>query len=462
MQYLDEELIEFYGNMSQIYSFETDRIEDEIDIVLFEFLGYNRTDLHAMYENELHGMNNKRHKWAKKALKNREEFQITDTKSFFRNIVLELARRPGECKERYGTTSPQEVADKICEEIQEWRKSDRPFVAFPTFPDVGRITPYNVFKADLKMNILIIIMREFGGNIHNWSVKHISDLVTMPIFSGQSGTVPVEEYSQKLYATIFDQAGYMVRYTDLDPAITSLETKIPVFNKTDMEVASFLLNNTEYDITGLQSDTEQITTLSMIASNVFHTKRPTQVQKEKIREHLSKLSNKIEIRDRDSGYEYAWTIIDHYEILPKDYAGVSQVRYALGDEVRKRTWERRLMAVPSSRFNNLKTGYAKTLYFQLQMQRINLAKEGGSMTKSFSISFFSRAMLLRYKGTARIKTIIKNTLDELKEKTELFKKYTIKGREYIIQFCDLEADELADLAKEKYVSYELENNMKEQ
>ena len=160
MQYLDEELIEFYGNMSQIYSFETDRIEDEIDIVLFEFLGYNRTDLHAMYENELHGMNNKRHKWAKKALKNREEFQITDTKSFFRNIVLELARRPGECKERYGTTSPQEVADKICEEIQEWRKSDKPFVAFPTFPDVGRITPYNVFKADLKMNILIIIMRE--------------------------------------------------------------------------------------------------------------------------------------------------------------------------------------------------------------------------------------------------------------------------------------------------------------
>ena len=447
LRYADPSLISFYSNMREIYSFESETIEDEVDSILMELQEKSKSDLRGLYENEIHGMNNKRHQWAKKAMRNREEYPVHDQRSYFRNIILEMARRPQECMERYGTTSPKEVADRICDAVQEWRRSDRPFVEFPTFPDIGRISPYGVFRNDMKMNILLIIMKEFNGNLNNWSVKHISDLVAMPIFSGQSGLVQVEEISRKLYAVIFQSEGYMVRYADLDPASTSLETKIPVFNKTDMEVASFLLNNTEYGIDELQSDAEQTTTLTAIASQVFRTKRPTNLQKDRIRENLNKLSNKIEIRDKASGYEYVGNVLDHYEIMPKDERGQVQVNYAFSDSVKKQALQRRLLSVPSSRFNALRTGYAKTLYFQLQLQRIRLAQEGASMTKSFPLNFFIRAMLLRYKGTSKIKTIVKEALDELKEATELFEDYSIRGREYTITFCPLSPQELADLAR---------------
>ena len=238
----------------------------------------------------------------------------------------------------------------------------------------------------------------------------------------------------------------MVRYADLDPASTGIEAKIPVFNKTDMELASYLLNNTGYDIDSLQSDRDQITTLNAIATNIFHTKRPSQAQKEKVREHLSKLANKIEVKDRDSGYEYVWNILDHYEILPKDEHGVYQVNYAFGDGVKKNALQRKLLSVPTSKFNSLQSGYAKTLYFQLQLERIRLAQAGLPMTKSFSLGFFSKAMLLRYKGTAKIKGIVKEALEELKE-TELFYGYTVKGQEYIIDFVPLGKSELEDMEK---------------
>ena len=457
LRYVNPALISFYENMKEIYSFESETIEDEIDFILDDLTEKNRMDLRALYENEIHGMNNKRHQWAKKALKNRQEFPVHDQRSYFRNVVLEMAKRPQECMERYGTTSMQTVADRICDEIQDWRKSNRPFIEFPTFPDVGRISPYGVFRTDLRMSVLITIVKQFNGDINSWSIKHLSEFVSMPIFSGQAGSVPVEEISQKLYATIFQsEDGYMVRYADLDPASTNLETKIPVFDKTDMEVASFLLNNTEFDIETLQSDAEQTTTLTAIASQVFQTKRPTNVQKERIRNHMNKLVNKVEVKNRETGYELVWTILDHYEILPKDERGVNQVNYSFSDNVKREILQRRLLSAPSSNYSALRSPYARVLYFQLMLQRIKLAQSGESMTKTFPLSFFSKAMLLRYKGTSRIKTIVKEALDELKEYSGLFKDYSVKGMTYTINFLNLNEREIADLANSKPEKFETE------
>ena len=449
---LPDTIKSFYISKKSLYSIGGDSIRDVITQILSDIYPMAKMDVVALYDSETQNFVVKKNSWTKKARKNYSDFDIGSEQSFFRDAIRMRLYDKDSCMSRYGTFEPEKIAEQIVGEIDQWKKNGQYLIDFPTFPDIGKIRPVNVFLSDVRLALLRIIIREYAGNIHNWSVKQPKAVLSSPIFSGQSGSVSIQEENQKYYAPIFSSENYMVRISNIDPEIVSanIEAKIPVYDQVDMDIVSFLLNNTEYDIKNLMPESRQVTTLTAIAAAAFHVKHPRTEQKEAVINRLNKLHMALEIRDQQTGYYANWVLLDTVEVLPPDESGVQQVNYVLGTVMREQTIQKKLVSIPRSSYNMVRTGYGRTLYYSLQLQRIHLASMKGKMEATYTLGYFTKAMLLRYKSPSRIKKIVVQALDELLA-TDILEKYTVKGSEFTLFFKPFRQEEL------KYLLEDTEN-----
>lgn len=393
-----------------------DAIETKLDPVA--------NNVRFIYDKEKANRKKKRQHWYEKTLANLERYDISKKESYFHDIMIRSLQHGEYYEQRYGTTNINMIINFILDEMIEWKKNSDYLIKFPNFPYIGNINIQRTIESDIFTNICLIVIQKYNGNLQSWSIKQPYATVVNPIFSAQHGRVSVKKVNGKLVANIFSSEEYDVAFTDIPFDMSeNYDMSIPVFDQRDLEITSFLMNNTIIDFKETSYlGNKQRTTIGAIANAVCHTNKPSQAQRENVARRLMRLTTPIAIHNKNDGFYQSWVLLDYITIYPADNTGQRVVEYILGSKLSDELIQNRLACVSTSRYHDLSTDYSRTIYYKLQMERIRLSVMGEN-TCFYSYQYFIKAMLLRYRSVTRIKKIIIDALTEVMEKSIVIKSF---------------------------------------
>lgn len=453
-KHLDPELVDYFEITKSYHSYTYDDIASFIEHILttYNFDAFKNTKVY--YDKELDNRRKRRKDWVKKTKDNREKYTFVNPQSFFHHIHQDLLTndRRQFYIDSYGTTNISEIIDEIIKKMDRWLEQRQYLIKFPNYPYIGKINQASILKSDLFINLYEIVSDKFNGNLNYIQFKSPLDMIVNPVFSAQRGRVKIKaDENNKLVSELFSSQSYKVSLLGI-PIDTDkeYESSVPVLDSIDLGIVSYLINNTYIDITASSPIIPtQLCKLTDITQVVLRTKHATEDQKNNIRKRLVRLQSQILIRAVDQSDTVAYSILSSVRIFKNPDTNSVEVEYTLGPQLSNSILENKILKLSSSRYNSLVSPASKSLYPQLQIERIAKALSGKDMTGIYSYNRMVQMMLLRSASRKRNMEIINATLTDIKENGEIIQEYQIKGPDIIVRYTPVTSQEMLEFADEK-------------
>lgn len=446
--HIHPELVEYFENQKDILNFPWDSMEQLVQEILEDKYVTLDADIKYIHEKELDSRKKRRKNWCQKTEANFEKYPVDNPASYFYPLSQKISMNPAFYKEKYGTVVIREIAQKIIADLPTWRSSGKYLVTFPNFPNVGNIRISDILKNDVFINISTYMLREHNGSFDDFNLSTPLPFYDNAIFSAEKGKVnlPKDDVTGNKTVTMYISDDYELTL-DIVKNAYSNDGKIPVFDATDKEILSYLINNVVIDIKNPSPlSQKQTVTLNSIATSIYKTKTTNQRQRLEIEHRLNQMVNPIRIENKKDGTTLNWTLLSSV-VISKDSSGAKNVTYVLGDIISDSILTKSIVKVSSVKYGELENAYSKTLYCILQIERLKLAMNGKSMVYKYNYSFFKQKLLLRTKQIKRNIKTIESALQECIDKALAISSYELKDNDFILTFLplsDMERDSLVD------------------
>lgn len=459
---IDEKMVNSFNSIKDVYNLKDKTFQDLLDEIIDKHL--NGSDdpliLKEKYNKLVASRRQQRFRWVQAISKNLSEYIIENPQSIFHHIYLQkLQLSPNNFQKLYATSNLDQAIETITQECFIWKESGGELFNFPLLQSLGTKTSLDYLCDDILYSALNIVVLRYESDLRRLLTRRPTELVEHNPFSIKKGKAPVVKVDGQNKAVVYqsenkEYAVNMLPVSVMDDRVS--HEMISYLNRVDLDILSILINVAQVDYTANKVSSITIK-LQTIATQLTNTSSPSEIQCKTVKERLLNMAaNSVDILVENKRVS-VYNLLDKVETPlgeEKKSFKTQRVNIKLGSILEDSLVQKKMITVPSSKYNQLNNDYAKLLYHRFQMDRVSYAlKKSPDSHKLYDFIFFSNYLLLQGRKAAK-KDLIKQALSEFVSKKILIENYVEKKDNYHIWFYPLSSSEKEDLM----INYKLDSN----